>query len=67
MSSDDIIDDLFGNRKLATIFWTAITLVALYFSFQRNNGFELGSFLMAITFPPIYIVYYLATNKTKVF
>ena len=39
-------------------------LIALYFSFKRNNGFDLGSFLVACFCPYIYIVYYLATMPT---
>lgn len=35
-------------------------LIALYFSFQRNKGFELGSFLAAIFMPYIYVPYALA-------
>ena len=45
-----------------SIAWFILTLMALYLSFKRNNGFSLGSFLIALFFPPIYIVYYFATQ-----
>jgi len=44
------------------LIYLIITLMALYLSFKRNNGFNLGSFLIALFFPPIYIVYYFATH-----
>ena len=49
------------------IVYLAVTFIALYFSFKRNGGFDLGSFLVALFFSPIYIVYYLATEKGSVF
>ena len=44
------------------IIYLIITLMSLYLSFKRNNGFNLGSFLIALFFPPIYIIYYYATT-----
>lgn len=41
-----------------------IGLFALYCSFKRNHGLEIGSFLMALIFPEIYVVYYFATGGT---
>lgn len=37
-------------------------ILALYLSFQRNNGFDLLSFLVACICPYIYIIYYFATR-----
>jgi hypothetical protein len=45
--------------------YLCITMIALYFSFERNKGFDLGSFLVALLFSPIYIVYYLATQNKR--
>jgi hypothetical protein len=38
-------------------------LISIYLSFKRNNGFSLGSFLMAITVPQFYIIYVFATQQ----
>lgn len=45
---------------LLSILYTILGFVALYMSFRRNHGFHLGSFLMAVFFAPLYIVYALA-------
>jgi hypothetical protein len=37
-----------------------ITGYALYLSFSCNKGFHLGSFLIALFFSPIYLIYRLA-------
>lgn len=37
-----------------------ITGYALYLSFNCNKGFHLGSFLVALFFSPIYLIYRLA-------
>jgi hypothetical protein len=53
------------NGIISPIFYvinTALILWALYLSFKRNKGFDLGSFLVALFFYPIYIVYYYATE-----
>lgn len=44
------------------IIYIIIALWALYLSFKRNRGFDLGSFLLALFFPPIYIMYFYATE-----
>jgi hypothetical protein len=46
-----------------SIAWTVIVIWALYLSFKRNKGFELGSFLVALIFPVLYIPYFYATQK----
>ena len=45
---------------LTAIVSLIIASIALYMSFRRNKGFELGSFLAALIFSPLYIVYALA-------
>ena len=44
-----------------------VFLIALYLSFKRNNGFDLGSFLVALFCPYIYVIYYLATQNQNVY
>lgn len=40
-----------------------ITGFAAYLSFKCSNGFSIGPFLLAILFPPYYIIYHIfATN-----
>lgn len=55
---------------LVLIFWAIDVLLfiwAIYLSFVRNNGFEIGSFLVACCCSPCYIVYAYAVpvNKLK--
>jgi len=38
------------------------TIYAIYLSIKRNNGFNFGSFLVALFFGPYYIVYNLAVK-----
>lgn len=53
------------NRMMAGsaygVFHFVAFILALYLSFKRNNGFNLGSFLVACLCPYIYIIYYAAT------
>ena len=37
-----------------------LTIFGIFLSFKRNNGFDLGSFLMACCFGPCYVLYALA-------
>ena len=37
-------------------------VLAIYFSFKRNNGFNLLSFLVAAILPQLYVIYVLATE-----
>ena len=34
-----------------------LAIVAVYLSFQRNQGFSLGPFLAALVFSPFYLLY----------
>ncbi len=58
------MDDIKKNKPLQIIY-LLICLLALYFSFKRNNGFEIKSFAMAFLFPFIYIPYYLGTEANR--
>lgn len=44
------------------IFHTMMAFFAMYLSYKCNNGFNTGSFLLALFFPYIYIMYILATR-----
>lgn len=46
------------------LIYSIVTLIALYLSIKRNGGINVGSFLVALFFPWIYIVYYFATQNT---
>lgn len=48
------------NLGLVHIFDLLLTLSALYFSFKCNNGFKLGSFLLACCCSIFYLAYRLA-------
>lgn len=53
------------NNRSAQALYLVITLLALYLSIKRNNGIDIGSFLVAFIFPYIYIIYYLATESNR--
>jgi hypothetical protein len=47
------------------IFHTLMAFVAVYLSYKcNNNSFNTGSFLLALFFPYMYIMYILATRGT---
>lgn len=52
------------GRIIFSVFHTIISLVAIYLTFRCNEKFNIGSFLMALLFPYIYIIYILATKGT---
>ena len=52
------------GRYIYSVFHTIMSLVAIYLSFRCNNGFDLGSFLLACCCPYLYIIYILATRGT---
>ena len=62
-SNTKIQIQLCKQPTLYTIIHTICVLLAIYFSFKRNNGFSLGSFLAASMAPQIYILYVLATDE----
>jgi hypothetical protein len=37
-------------------------ILAIYLSFKRNDGFNLASFLVALIFPQLYVIYVFATE-----
>ena len=44
-------------KTIVSIFWAMITFIAIYYSFIINKGFEIGPFLLALIFSPIYLVW----------
>ena len=52
-----------NNYSFVSMLYFVVMIFALYLSFLCNNGFDLGSFAMAVFFPYIYIIYKLATVK----
>lgn len=50
-------------RPMYMVFHTIISIFAIYLSFKCNNGFNFGSFLMALFFPHLYIIYKFATSE----
>jgi hypothetical protein len=52
------------GRYIYSVFHIMMSLVAIYLSFRCNTGFHLGSFIVALCCPYIYIVYILATRGT---
>ena len=52
------------GRQIFSIFHSLMAIIAIYMSYRCNNGFHLGSFLIACTCPYIYIMYMVATRGT---
>ena len=52
------------GRYIYSVFHSIMAIIAIYLSFRCNNGFSLGSFLIACTCPYIYIIYTVATKGT---
>ena len=42
---------------ITSIIWGIITLIAIYYSFVIYKGFNLGGFLLALLFSPIYLLW----------
>jgi hypothetical protein len=61
-SDEDVIENYsdvgtsIGNVILY-IFYSIIGIFAIYYSFVINKGFNLGSFLLALIFAPIYLIW----------
>lgn len=51
-----------NNRAIYGVFHMIMFLIAIFLSLRCNNGFNLGSFLVAFIFPYIYIFYILITE-----
>ena len=43
--------------KIMSWVWFFVMLYAIFYSFKLNKGFSLGSFLLAIFFSPVYLIY----------
>jgi len=50
------------KRYFYTVLHIVLSFFAVYLSYKCNEGFNLSSFLVAIFFPYVYIVYKLATR-----
>jgi hypothetical protein len=61
-SSSDYNSHFYAYRHLYGLIYLLISMFALYLSFKCNNGLDVGSFLMALLFPYIYIPYKLAVS-----
>ena len=54
-------------KIIISLFWSLLALFAVFLSFKCNKGFEIWSFLAAIFFGPIYVMYILATSYKECF
>tara|TARA_B110000438_G_scaffold286401_1_gene317600 strand:+ start:411 stop:665 length:255 start_codon:yes stop_codon:yes gene_type:complete len=46
-----------ATAQVIYIFWSIVSLMAIYYSFVIYNGFDLGGFLLAIFFAPVYLLW----------
>ena len=59
----DIIENYQNTKEtsvvstIISIVWGIITLSAIYYSFVIYKGFDLGGFLLALLFAPIYLLW----------
>jgi hypothetical protein len=53
------------NQAIYGIFHTIMFLIAIFLSMKCNNGFNLGSFLVACICPYVYVIYILLTEYDK--
>lgn len=53
------------TNPIISLFWSAVTIYAVYLSFKCNKGFNLGHTLLAFCCSPLYIAYQLAVNYNK--
>lgn len=49
------------SKETAKMIHVAMVLLAVFMSFRYNGGFDLVSFIVALIFPYIYVLYKLAT------
>ena len=52
------------GRIIYSVFHSIMLIIAIYLSWRCNKGFNLGSFLVALIFPYIYVIYIIATQGT---
>jgi hypothetical protein len=45
------------TAALVTVFYSLITILAVYYSLVVNDGFTFGGFLLSLIFSPIYLAY----------
>ena len=53
------------NQAIYSVFHSIMFLIAIFLSMRCNNGFNLGSFLVACICPYIYIIFILLTEYDK--
>lgn len=61
-SSDSIEPTESQSSPLVYLFYSILTICAIFLSFKCNNGFDITGFLGAILIPYIYLPYKLATT-----
>jgi hypothetical protein len=54
-------------HSIISLFWSCVTIYAIYLSFKCNKGFSFIGFLGALILSPIYIAYKYATSWNKCF
>ena len=68
IKNKDVKDNDITNNQIActiyTIFHIIMALIAIYLSWKCNKGFDLSSFIIALIFPYLYLMYIFATNGT---
>jgi hypothetical protein len=45
------------TTSIMGLFWTAVMLLAVFYSFKIKGGFDFGHFLLAFFFSPIYLIW----------
>ena len=65
INSDSCKELCSTNQAIYSIFHSIMFLIALFLSMRCNNGFNLGSFLVACICPYIYIIFILLTEYDK--
>lgn len=65
VNSESCKDFCSTNQAIYGIFHSIMFLIAIFLSMRCNNGFNLGSFLVACICPYIYIIFILLTEYDK--
>lgn len=64
VAPEEEADNKMGN-PLVSLFWSLVTIYAVYLSFKCNKGFNFGHTILAFCCSPLYIAYQLAVNYNK--
>ena len=66
MDAENFEEKTSAGGSVVIVLWYIVNFVvgiyALYLSFQRNNGLDIGSLLVACCYPWCYVVYALAVQ-----